>query len=110
MTIPNSVTSIGMSPFHYCDELNKISVESGNSTYDSRNNCNAIIESSSNTLIVGCKNTIIPNTVTSIGKEAFQNVINLITVEIPNSVINIDRHAFYGCTGLAEVIITLSSA
>ena len=46
-------------------------VEPGNSTYDSRENCNAIVEKATNTIIDGCQNTTIPNSVTSIGDEAF---------------------------------------
>ena len=62
-----SVTSIGWYAFDGCSSLTAIKVGTGNSKYDSRNNCNAIIETSTNTLIAGCKNTIIPNSVTSIG-------------------------------------------
>ena len=71
VTIPNSVTSIGIRAFSYCASMTSIVVEDGNSVYDSRNNCNAIIETASNTLIAGCNNTIIPNNVISIGSEAF---------------------------------------
>ena len=61
VTIPNSVTSIGERTFEDCSGLESIVVESGNSKYDSRDNCNAIIETATNTLLVGCKNTTIPN-------------------------------------------------
>ena len=69
--IPNSVTSIGNYAFFECSGLTSIKVENGNSVYDSRENCNAIIETATNKLIVGCQNTIIPNSVTSIGDYAF---------------------------------------
>ena len=69
--IPNSVTSIGNEAFLECSGLTSIKVENGNSVYDSRDNCNAIIETATNELIVGCQNTIIPNSVTSIGDYAF---------------------------------------
>ena len=75
ITIPNSVTSIGNRAFWLCSRLTTIIVEAGNTYYDSRNNCNAIIETSSNTLIAGCKNTIIPNSVTSISSYAFSDCI-----------------------------------
>ncbi|MBO7124438.1 MAG: leucine-rich repeat domain-containing protein, partial [Bacteroidales bacterium] len=68
--IPNSVTSIGESAFAFCP-LTSITVDAGNTTYDSRNNCNAIIETKTNRLIAGCNKTVIPNTVTFIGFEAF---------------------------------------
>ena len=81
ITIPSSVTSIGDYVFNDCSGLTSINVESGNREYDSRDNCNAIIETSSNTLIVGCKNTIIPNSVTSIGNDVFSVCHKLETVK-----------------------------
>ena len=95
--ISNSVTEIGNFAFVYCSGLTSIVVESGNPRYDSRNNCNAIIETANNTLIVGCKNTIIPNSVTDIGILAFALVTELTSINIPNSVTAIDHYAFYNC-------------
>ena len=103
--IPNSVTSIGVSAFCNCTGLTSIVVESGNPKYDSRNNCNAIIETASNTLIVGCENTIIPNTVTAIGNAAFDNCSGLTSIDIPNSVTSIGEGAFWGCSGLTSITI-----
>ena len=103
--IPNSVTSIGVSAFCNCTGLTSIVVESGNPKYDSRNNCNAIIETASNTLIVGCENTIIPNTVTAIGNSAFDNFSGLTSIDIPNSVTSIGDEAFWGCSGLTSITI-----
>ena len=105
VTIPNSVTSIGDWAFSGCTGLTSLSVEAGNTVYDSRNNCNAIIETSTNTLIVGCQNTTIPNSVTSIGVGAFHVCSSLTSVTIPNSVTSIGDWAFYGCTGLTSVTI-----
>ena len=103
--IPNSVTSIGSWAFYFCDGLESITVESGNIVYDSRDNCNAIIETATNTLLRGCKNTIIPNSVTSISEGAFANCSGLTSVEIPNSVTSIGKSAFSGCSGLTSVEI-----
>lgn len=102
ITIPNSVTSIGYRAFGYCFGLASIIVESGNAMYDSRNDCNALIETETNTLIIGCKNTIIPNSVTSIGHDAFKMCSDLTTITIPNSVTSIGQSAFYGC-GLKKI-------
>lgn len=60
ITIPNSVTTIGSQVFRSCDNLASIIVQNDNPIFDSRDNCNAIIETATNTLIAGCKNTIIP--------------------------------------------------
>lgn len=105
ITIPNSVTSVEEAPFAGCNNLTSISVEVGNPVYDSRENCNAIIETSSNTLITGCKNTVIPNSVTSIANEAFSNCNNLTSITIPESVTSIGKVAFQGCEGLTSVTI-----
>ena len=105
VTIPNSVTSIGDNAFGGCSGLTSVTVDKNNGTYDSRDNCNAIIDTSTNTLIVGCKNTIIPNSVTSIGNSAFYGCTGLTSVTIPNSVTSIGDRAFSGCSGLTSVTI-----
>ena len=105
ITIPNSVTSISSSAFRNCISLSSIVVESGNTTYDSRENCNAIIKTATNTLVKGCKNTIIPNTVTSIGESAFKNCAGLTSITIPNSVTSIEGSAFRDCLGLTSITI-----
>ena len=105
LTLPNSVTSIGDSAFYVCRGLEKITVESGNSCYDSRDNCNSIIDKKTNTLIVGCKNSIIPNSVTSIGSGAFAYCSGLTELTLPNSVTSIGYAAFRGCSGLTELTL-----
>ncbi len=105
ITIPNSVTHIGDNAFSGCSGLTSIIVEDGNPNYDSRDYCNAIIETETNNLINGCMNTIIPNTVTAIGNLAFYDCRGLISVTIPNSVTSIGFGAFQNCTGLTSVII-----
>ena len=105
VTIGNSVTSIGNGAFTHCSGLTSIVVGNGNTIYDSRDNCNAIIETSTNKLLFGCMNTQIPNSITSIGDGAFYNCSGLTSVTIPNSVTIIDSYAFAGCSGLTSVTI-----
>ena len=105
ITIPNSVTSIDEYAFSHCSSLTSIIVEAGNPNFDSRNNCNAIIETSSNTLLYGCMNTTIPNSVTSIGSRAFEGCTDLTSITIPNSVTSIGSCAFYECSGLTSITI-----
>ena len=95
--IPNSVTAIGKGAFIGCESLSNIVVEEGNSIYDSRENCNAIIETATNTLITGINTTVIPNGVTTIGDGAFYGCTSLTNVTIPNGVTTIGDSAFYGC-------------
>ncbi len=106
--IPSSVTSIGERAFRGCTGLTSIVVDEGNTIYDSRNNCNAIIETASNTLIAGFKNTIIPEGVTSIGNSAFYHCYNLTSIEIPSSVTSIGESAFFYCNGLTSIEIPSS--
>ena len=106
ITIPNSVTKLGSMggfAFEYCSSLTSITVEGGNTVYDSRDNCNAIIKTESNCLILGCKNTMIPNSVTSIGNKAFKGCSELTSISIPNSVTSIGNEAFNGCYGLTSI-------
>ena len=103
ITIPHSVISIGKRALSACSSLESIVVDSGNAMYDSRNNAHAIIESASNTLVVGCPNTIIPNTVTCIEDYAFLNCPGLTSITIPNSVKRIGVSAFEGCKALNSI-------
>ena len=105
ITIPNSVTRITSTAFKNCPALTRIVVENGNIVYDNRNNCNAIIETATNTLVVTCKNSTIPNSVTSIGNRAFYGCSGLTSIEIPNSVTSIGDSVFYECTGLTSIEI-----
>ena len=103
ITIPASVTSIGESAFGGCSKLATMTVAVGNTVYDSRNSCNAIIKTSSNTLIAGCKATTFPNDVTSIGNYAFLDCTGLKSITIPASITYIGSNAFYGCTEVTDV-------
>ena len=104
LTIGNRVSSIG-GAFSGCTALTSIVVDEGNQVYDSRNNCNAIIETATNIPLLGCKTTIIPNSVVSIGDGAFYCCSGLTSVTIPNSVTSIGYYAFGSCSDLTSVAI-----
>ena len=105
ITISDSVTNIESFAFESCSDLEAIQVSTGNTVYDSRDNCNAIINKATNTLIAGCKNTNIPDSVTSIGCYAFHMCDGLTSLTIPNSVTEIGSQAFSGCSSLTSLII-----
>lgn len=102
--IPKGVTNISSTSFNYCGKLSTISVSDENTTYDSRNNCNAIIQTATNQILRGTSNTIIPNTATSIGDNAFNDINSLTSIVIPESVTSIGLYAFRFCNSLAEVV------
>lgn len=110
ITISNSVTSIGEEAFRSCRGLTSIEVTAGNTKYYSQGNC--IIETTSKTLILGCKTSVIPadGSVTSIGSYAFYGCSGLTNITIPDSVTSIGDHAFYYCRGLTSVTIPDSVA
>lgn len=108
LKIPESVTSIEEEAFAFCDHLISISVAYGNKYYDSRNNCNALIETATNKLIAGCKNTVIPKGVTSIGADAFISCDGLKSIKIPNGVKSIGSYAFAFCDSLTSITLPKS--
>ena len=103
--IPASVTSMGESAFIGCIDLISIVIEDGNPVYDSRENCNAIIETKKNRLIRGCNNSFIPSSVTTIKREAFSGCYGLTNIKIPASVTVIGKYAFLDCNGLTSIIV-----
>ena len=105
ITIPNSVTSIEGGAFGGCEGLEEIKVENGNPVYHSEGNC--LIETESEALVAGCKNSRIPTdgSVAWIGLGAFKGCSGLTSITIPNSVTSIGDCAFYGCSGLTRIDI-----
>ena len=102
LTIPKSVTSIGGSAFGNCLGIETLTVVPDNPKYDSRDNCNAIIETATNTMIGGIKNFTIPESVTSIGEGAFMGCSGFTgSLTIPNSVTAIGNSAFESCSGFS---------
>ena len=112
VTIPNTTYVINKNVLAGCPNLKTVVVDSENPYYDSRENCNAIITTSQNpyftpnTLIAGCKTTIIPNSVVEIGANAFYNCQSLETITIPNSVTKIGRSAFNACSALSSITLS----
>ncbi len=101
----NGVTSIGYYAFYDCNKLNSIIVKEGNPVFDSRDGCNAIISTSNNELFLGCSSTIIPESVTSIGSNAFHSCSELSSIIIPKNVTSIGYNPFEGCTGLTSIVV-----
>ena len=105
ITIGSGVESISPYAFNECSNLKSIKVDCNNAVYDSRNNCNAIIRTDKNVLIRGCKNTIIPESITSIGAYAFNHCKELTNIIIPDSVKSIGDFAYYNCRSLISVTL-----
>jgi hypothetical protein len=104
ITIPKNVTSIGLMILEMCYGLESIIVEEGNTVYDSRGNCNALIETATNTLLAGCQNTVIPEGITTISLGAFYRCYPLTSITIPEGVTSMYDGAFQA-TGLTTVSI-----
>ena len=107
--IPASVTSLGIECFLGCFSLESIVVKTNNPQYDSREDCNAIIETKSNKMIAGCKNTRIPMSVTSLENGCFFCQKQLTLIDIPASVTNLGCCCFYGCENLQTVICRMEN-
>lgn len=109
ITIGGGVEYIGNNIFTACYALSSITIDSNNKSYDSRENCSAIIQTATNTLICGSRNTKIPNSVTRIGENAFAEIDGIEAITIPESVTDIGINAFLGCIFVKEKFINNSS-
>lgn len=105
IVIPETVKEIQPGAFNGCPDIESIVVSEDNPVYDSREDCDAIVETASNKMIVGCANTIIPNSVTEIGNHAFESRTGLTSIVIPNSVSKIGEAAFDSCSALICLVI-----
>ena len=105
ITIPNSVASIGSSVLAFCDALVAISVDPTNTIYDSRENCNGIVETKTNSLVAGCQTTILPNSLETIKCGAMSYCRNLGSVYIPKSVTTIETASFCSCASLVSIVV-----
>mgnify|MGYP002861182698 FL=1 len=107
IAIPASVTTIGNRAFLWCTDLSAITVDAGNGTFNDGNGSNVIIETASNTLVVGCKGSVIPYGVTTIGEYAFEGS-SIESITIPSSVTKLENYAFGDCKSLTSVTIPSS--
>ena len=103
LNVPSGVTYFADGACSYCTGLTSLTVDSSNTTYDSRGGCNAIMKTSDNVLVQGCVNTTIPSDTTSIGTRAFNGMSNITAITIPDSVTSIKDWGFNNCSGLKKV-------
>ena len=108
ITIPNGVTSIGAAAFHECSSLTNINASNNNKNYSS---VDGVLFNKDKTEIIKYpvkkKGTSydIPDSVTSIGYEAFYNCRDLTSIAIPEKVTSIGAHAFEYCISLTSITI-----
>jgi len=110
ITIPNSLTSIGITAFTGCSNLTAINVAAGNDAYTAQD---GVLYNKSKTTLIAYPTGktgafTIPNGVTSIEVGAFAYCFGLTSVTIPNGVTNIGLGAFVGCTRLTSITISNS--
>ena len=112
IVIPSNVSQLGgfgnvwpygVALFDGCNNLQSIIVAPGNSTFDSRDNCNAIIRTETNTLVQGCGASTIPASVTSLGMNCFSGFNAIDTINIPEGVLSVSYYAFRGCSNLKYI-------
>lgn len=106
VTINSGINYIGTYAFGDCNNLSQIKIETENTNYDSRDNCNAIVETRTNKLIQGCKSTVIPTSIESIGDSAFYRLSSLNNLIIPNNIKSIGKYAFYRCNKLNSITLS----
>lgn len=129
VTLSDGITTIGFDAFYRCPNLKfiylpkdleeisydgiaenpsleTIVIDPANSIYDSRDNCNAIIESATNKLLTGCNGTVIPKGVDTIGKSAFSHCEQMKTFALTDDVTVLESSAFSDCYELAHITMS----
>lgn len=102
--IPRGLIGIEKDNFELCEKLTSLVVEQGNPMFDSRENCNAIIVTATDTLVHGCNGSTIPDSIEVIADYAFSQRRNLSCISIPDSVVYIGEFAFLCCFSLGSNI------
>ena len=108
LKISKNIVDINVGDNWECVNLTRIEVDGENPVYDSRENCNAIIHTATNSLLMGCFMTTIPNSVTIIDEFSFVNCVRLTKIDIPNNIVKIGDGAFENCTSLTNIVIPKS--
>ena len=103
--IPASLTFINSDTFLRCYSLTSIVVDPANPKYDSRDNCNAIIETATNKLWYGCQTTVIPDGVKTVAQFAFEYQHNLKSIRISNTVTHFETRVFKECENLKDIYV-----
>ena len=103
INVPASVTTIDGNPFAY-NPLTSIIVDSNNTKFSDGNGSNCVITISSNSLIIGCSQTIIPQGITTIGPAAFCGS-DITSIDL-QGITTIGLNAFLDCTSLTTLLNT----
>ena len=104
--IPYTVTSIDVSAYSGSRNIDYLHIDENNPVYDSRNDCNAIIETATNRLIFGCKSTSIPESIVIIGESAFSSCVFESNIQLPSSLRTIEDYAFAFSSGISSIVFT----
>jgi len=102
--LPASLEKLDISAFNFCSGLRSVRVDKNNRVFDSRHDCNAVVESATDTLLLGCSSTTIPSSVTAIGAYAFAGCTALAEIFIPAWITQIGCGAFKGCNAQSIVV------
>ena len=105
VNIPKNVTSLSARSFSGCCEIDEINVSEDNPNYSSPKGSNALLSKDGKTLVMGCRTTIIPESVDTIGDYAFWGRYSNLVLRIPENIKTIGWDAFGGCNFILEVIL-----
>lgn len=108
LNVNEHIEEVGYNVIGGCSNLTRISVDKLNKKFDSRENCNAIIETNSSTLVAGCVNTIIPNDIIKIRSQSFVDTY-ITGINIPTSVKSIEQRAYVGNTMINNVSVSVNN-